>query len=101
MSVSLSFDHSGDAGQLANAAGWSALYTWLHGVPLERCAKTEHLASYGFTDEPAQVAKEVDGMLKADNPPPGVKSVLEGLQRMLKARDPADRQLIVSSGVED
>ena len=93
-------DENGEGNQVASNLGWSEFCEWAETTPAHDYPWLHHLINFGFANEAADLAEEIDDAVD-DHPPDSadVESVAEAMAEALSGMEDAEI-VIVSNGVE-
>lgn len=92
-------DENGEGVQVASNTGWSEFCEWVDTTDVEDYPSLHHLTTFGFGNDPADLAEDIQVALDEDDPEDDdVKSVATGLIKALAAMKDAEI-VIVSNGM--
>lgn len=89
-----------DAGQVATNQGWADFTEWGWQLDLAKFPEVVHLSEYGWSQELANLADQINAGLVAVPPNDSAGSVAKGLLEILSYAS-GNESLIVSDGVGD
>lgn len=86
MGVYLKYEGVPEPEMLASTTGWGDVIRWLPGLHPDKAPCLNHLTTHGWEQDLDDLAKEIPAAMKAHPPKQDVKSTLENLFSLLKAR---------------